>query len=577
MTRAPRILLMAAVVAAMTADPADAAGDNPKDTVQASLEHHRPGNVFVDDVPARIDLHVAHPGPARRNLTAAWTLTDIDGTPTTGTAPVRTEPGASVVVPLIVGADAFGPYALTVCVMDGKEPLATIKAHLARIRSRSGPVNPDSPFGVCPGVDPRLMALAGATDQPVAACVWHAKSTPESFALAAKHAWNRAKVRDKYALAVAWARSVEGLATLAGQGNAPVTDTAAVQHLPVATLRFEDALLPNEPEGKREAIRTLLAMRDTHLPGKPAWTMDGWWQAKDPLGPEGARMLPRVVLSQLAAGVDRVFWDGGPRDGHPGTPLLGTRGEPTPAYAAYATMTHMLDGARYVGPTGVDPRVQQHWFVRGGDVILAAWYIGDAFDVSFSSALNQIEATDHVGRRRVIEPRHGHFALTLRPDVQYLRFPRESERYGAAGIEMLVRMEALRLFDLDGLPPAVQQVAEKAHTTNTAMARLMRLIRLAEQVGHKGEGPKPLPDDPDPDEAVRLARRAVEDKEGQDGYLRRARVALGWTERLAREVKRQGRRYGPPVAWAVRLAADATRTIAEHEEPYRIEAAQPQP
>jgi hypothetical protein len=128
-------------------------------------------------------------------------------------------------------------------------------------------------------------------------------------------------------------------------------------------------------------------------------------------------------------------------------------------------------------------------------------------------------------------------------------------------------MEALRVFDVDALPPAIEQAAGEAHTDNRAMTRLYRLVRLAEQVAHKGDAPKPMGDVPSAEEAARDARRAVEAKEGEDGYLRRARVALGWTERLAREVKRQGPRWGKPVAWAARLSATATRLMAECEEP----------
>jgi hypothetical protein len=200
-------------------------------------------------------------------------------------------------------------------------------------------------------------------------------------------------------------------------------------------------------------------------------------------------------------------------------------------------------------------------------VILAAWHLGGERTIDFSSSLNRVEVTDHLGRRRTVEPRHGQFVLTLTPDVQYLRFPRESERYGAAGIRMLQQMQDLGIFDVNALPPAVEQAAEEAHTDNRAMTRLYRLVRLAEQIAHKGDAPKPAADVPSAAEAARDARRAVEAKEGEDGYLRRARVALRWTERLVREVRRQGARYGEPVEWAARLSARATRLIAEHEEP----------
>jgi len=571
------MLLTVATVFALAAGAASAARAEATDTLKARLAPHPPANVniFAGDKAARVDLCVTDPGPKARTLSAAWTLTDIDGATVEGVATVSTRPGEEVVVPLELGAEAFGPYTLTVLLKNGDRALATCETRLARIRPLPDEPNPDSPFALWLHGDLRVPGLGRSWPSNLTVTVQDEQTGADDFARTSRRAWNRAKARDACGPAVAWARRVEDLGALADQGAAPATDAAAVRRLPVLPVAYVGAVFPAEPEGKLTAVRTLLESRDEHFPGKPAWTADGWWQAEDPLGPAGARVLPRVVLSQLVAGVDRVFWDGTEHDGRPGVPLLDPNLEPTPAYAAWATMVHVLDGARYVGPTGVNPRIQQHWFVRGNDVILAAWYVGGEQRVTFSSSLNRVEVTDHVGRRRLIEPRHGRFDLVLTPDVQYLQFPRESERYGAAGIRMLEWMEELRVFDVDALPPAIEQAAGEAHADNRAMTRLHDLVRLAEQIAHKGEAPKPMGDVPSAEEAVREARRAVEEKEGEDGYLRRARVALGWTERLVREAKRQGPIYGPPVAWAVRLSATATRLIADREEPYCLEADAP--
>ncbi|MFO8012146.1 MAG: NEW3 domain-containing protein [Phycisphaerae bacterium] len=633
------------------------------DAVQAGLEQHRPGNVFLDEEPARFDLHVTRRAAGERALTAEWTLTDFDGKKTTGREAITVGPLRRSVVPLVVKAEAVGPYTLTVRVRDGEETLAVMDARLARIHSRPMEPNPDSPFAMCWGVNHHLMGLAGATIEGVSPVVWdkleprpglslpwpkeavqwalaiagqyryardygrlqpahfaygepwlgkgpinhrifdydrfydfglrvidlyreQASGPPEYqfwnepnffwhdpreyFVVAAKHTWSMVKARHKDALAYADgdSGSVKMMEEFARFGGAPYNDSVQIHYPGVKPLKYDELVLPKAPEGKLGMVRDLVAVRDEHFPGKPVWnTEEGWWGTKERTPAEAARALPRIYISQIAAGVDRVYWYEQGRGSYDPTFLLGARNEPFPAYAAYAAMTDMLEGARYVGPTGVDPRIRQHWFVRGKDVILAAWHMGGEREVSFSSSLNRVEVTDHVGRRRIVEPRHGRFDLTLTPDVQYLRFPRESERYGAAGIRMLQQMEGLRVFDVAALPPAIEQAAEEAHTDNRAMTRLYRLVRLAEQIAHKGDAPKPMGDVPSAEEAARDARRAVEAKEGEDGYLRRARVALGWTERLVREVRRQGARYGEPVEWAVRLSAGATRLIAEREEP----------
>jgi len=223
---------------------------------------------------------------------------------------------------------------------------------------------------------------------------------------------------------------VTWLARLAEAGAAPFTNAVVIRR-PGAAREAEAA--PPTPEASADAVQRLLDLRDRHFPGKPVWNVEAGWQGAADMTPEDvAVLLPRVVIGQIAAGVDRVHWSEQGRGGGDPTCLLGPRNEPMPPYTAYAAMTEMLGGARYVGPTGVNPAIRQHWFVRGGEVILAAWAVAKPLDVSFSSELDAVEVTDAVGRRRTVRPESGYFNLTLTPSVQYLRFPRETETYGAA-------------------------------------------------------------------------------------------------------------------------------------------------
>ena len=139
---------------------------------------------------------------------------------------------------------------------------------------------------------------------------------------------------------------------------------------------------------------------------------------------ETAAFLVRMAVVLRAAGVERLYWyllrD---YDTFKGMGLL--RGEadplgryaPTPAYAAYATLIGLLDGADEIARTPTDPRTHIYRVRRGGENTPVLWApyepVRAAVDLPDGGVL-----TDLVGREHALPP--GVSALTVDSVPQYL-------------------------------------------------------------------------------------------------------------------------------------------------------------
>jgi len=139
---------------------------------------------------------------------------------------------------------------------------------------------------------------------------------------------------------------------------------------------------------------------------------------------ETAAYLVRMAVVLRAAGIERLYWyllrD---YDSFKGMGLL--RGEadalgryaPTPAYAAYATLIGLLDGADEIARVPTDPRTHIYRVRRQGETIHVLW----APDGPVPATLELPDGgvlTDLVGRRQALPA--GAAALTLDPVPQYL-------------------------------------------------------------------------------------------------------------------------------------------------------------
>ncbi len=639
------------------------------EAVNVRIEQHRPSNVFLDDEPARFELHVDHLAGEPTELHAHWTVTDFDGRQTAGRAVLLLAPSARQALPLVVEAPEFGHYELHVRLEAGGRVVGEQAAPFARIRSRELVEDVDSPFAMCWGPNFYAMALAGVKLERVSSSSWQ-KMEPmpglrldypeeaiqwsqamegwrryaerwsvlvpegfaygepwrargpnhriysydeffrysldvmdrfggqvrsyyqfwnepnffwhvpgefrhEHFALVTKHTWSIAKARDKDVLAISDGDSgnLSMMQHLARHGANRYNDPIQIHYPGARPLRFDEIVVENEPEGKLHMVRELVALRDAEFPGKEVWnTEEGWWGARGKTPTVGAQVIPRIYISQIAGGVDKIFWYEMGRGHEEPTNLLGPKNLPYPAYVSYATMTRQLDGALYLGRLELEgrPLAQLHLFQRpDGNVTLAAWVIEGEADVRLDAGVDRAVRIDLMDRRAALEAdRDGRLPLRLSESVQYLRFERGALARRVAGEELDCRLAELEIDGLDALPGAIRQTAPRAAKDGAAMNRLYYLVRAAEQAALAGRDLGVIDAD-DPAGAAaghaRCARTAIERREGEPGYLRDARTALRWAERLARYTDRHRGDVARSLAHAAALAADAAIAVAEQE------------
>ena len=395
---------------------------------------------------------------------------------------------------------------------------------------------------------------------------WHVPGPfgHEHFALVQQHCWSMVKARDKEALCIADgdAGGLGIMEEFARCGANRFSDAVQIHYPGAQPLRFDDIVVPDQPEGKLPMIRKLVELRDRDYPGKPVWnTEEGWWGAKMKTPEIGAVMAPRIYLSQIAAGVDRVYWFC--QTGESDCLLYGPESLPYATYCSYATMTRLLEGAEYMGPADLGRQTCAHLFSRGRDVILAAWSIGGEKDVSITAGSGEATITDLMGRERRMKTVGGQFTLALSERTQYVTFPRNAWAAGVAKAELDRQLAGMQLTNVAAIGAAIATCAPAAATNDAAMTRLHVLVRAARQAALAGMAPH----NGATDARAEPAREFVLAREGQDGYLRQARVALAWAEQLARAAARQGSPVGPGLAWASRRAGEAARLLAATEAP----------
>ena len=629
------------------------------DTLSAAIEQHQPGNVFLDNQPARFELFVNNLADSEQEITVDWTLTDFDGKQTRGSAQYAAAPLARQALPLVVDAPEFGHYLLNVKLSAGGNVFASLDTMLARLRSRTITKDPDSPFAVNWAVNCYLMALCGAKADSSASNWWH-KIEPvegffmkypgdaiqwsqgmegfrrycdrwgiscsegfcygepwlgipnhriysydrffgyclgvmdrfrgqgvgdykfwnepnffwnvpkpfgrEHFALVGKHAWCIVKARDKDALAGmdGNAGNNDMMRQLAQFGANDFNDSVQIHYPGAKPLKFDQITVSGEPENKLEMMRELVEIRDRFYPGKPIWnTEEGWWGSKTKSLEIGAVVIPRVYITQMALGADRIWWYQMGRGGEDDpTHLLGPQNLPYATYVSYAAMTRHLEGAEYVGRVDFGkPELFGHLFSRGDRAVLAAWCIQGETEVSVPAGVRAATVADLMDRTHELKAEDGVLPLKLSKRVQYVTFPATEWTRGVAKAELDRRLAALQVASADDLFTEVRKSAKTAHADAAAMTRLFYLVHAGRQAAPAGVRFMPGFNG----SAAAEARKAVEAKEAPDGYLRRARVALGWTERLDRSAARLGGETGRGLLEAADLASIAARQIADVE------------
>lgn len=127
-----------------------------------------PGNVFVGDTPACVQMYLSNLSAMPVPLDVSWTLTDLDGKSFSGkqalTVPALTH--QSVLVPLPAMTN-YGAYEVHAEVRRGTTLVSTLNTRSARIRSRPMETRPDSPFGMVWGTSYYLSGIAGSKKERV--------------------------------------------------------------------------------------------------------------------------------------------------------------------------------------------------------------------------------------------------------------------------------------------------------------------------------------------------------------------------------------------------------------------------
>lgn len=376
----------------------------------------------------------------------------------------------------------------------------------------------------------------------------------EHFVMLQKHVWSIVKARDKNALAVADgnAGNIKAMEDFAAYNGTDWNDTVQMHYPAANVIDWLNIIIPDVPETKVPEIAKLVTLRDQQFPGKEVWNTEDAVPANPKTAQVAAANLPRMYVSQIAAGVDKIYMfsqTGTDNSRQDVTTYLDANGQPFPTFVAMATMSRLIEGATYAGQASFGDGAYGYLFARGGDFVLAANTVSDTRNVTIDSGGTLI---DLMGRQSALSGN----TLSISPRMQYVLLPRNAP--GALSIatsELNGRLSALSLTNANQIPAAVTSAAQTAATDKVAMRRLHELIKAAQVAAAAGQAPNTSAGT-----AAASARSAVQNREGADGYVRSARLVLDWTERLAKQAQSDS-----TLNWALTLAAGATQSIASAE------------
>jgi hypothetical protein len=182
-----------------------------------------------------------------------------------------------------------------------------------------------------------------------------------------------------------------------------------------------------EPEGVEqqiEALRQLMAREGT---SKPIWATEfgdtaDMRKSRDDV----ARYLVRMSTLLLSAKVDRLYWYL-LRDYQEFTGLGLLRDEkdplgryaPTPAYVAYATLIHQLQGTHFVRREDSEPRMHVCLFADGEHEIRVLWSAEPGVPYEFASA-GPVRRISMMGDAITLAPQLGRISVLLDRNPIYL-------------------------------------------------------------------------------------------------------------------------------------------------------------
>jgi hypothetical protein len=182
-----------------------------------------------------------------------------------------------------------------------------------------------------------------------------------------------------------------------------------------------------QPEGVEEQIDSLRRLMARYGTPKPIWATEfgdlgDMRKSRDDV----ARYLVRMSTLLLGAKTDRIYWYL-MRDYQEFTGLGLVRDEtdplgrytPAPAYAAYATLIHQLDGASFVRREPSDPATRIYLFADGKREIHVLWSAlpGATYEVASEIPLRRVSM---MGDERLLMPRNGRVTVALDQNPFYL-------------------------------------------------------------------------------------------------------------------------------------------------------------
>jgi hypothetical protein len=222
-------------------------------------------------------------------------------------------------------------------------------------------------------------------------------------------------------------------------------------------------------------------------------------------------------------------------------------------------MSQLIDGAVYAGQADFGENARGYLFARGQDFVFAANTVSGTREITLDVGVPKVTIVDLMGRAREMPAPGGRLRLALSSQVQYVLLPRNNPAaLKIATAELRSRLGALQITAAE-LPAKISEAARGAAADPTMLNRLYHLVRAAELAAITTPTPQGKVD---ASPLAQAARQTVEKREGTAGYLRTARLALDWTERLAQQAERDPR-LGRP-AW---MAAQATQVLAAIEQP----------
>ena len=182
-----------------------------------------------------------------------------------------------------------------------------------------------------------------------------------------------------------------------------------------------------QAEGVEQEIESLKALMAQHGVEKPIWATEfgdtaDMRKSRDDV----ARYLVRMSTMLLSEKVERIYWYllkdyqeftglGLVRDEN--DPL--GRYAPTPAYVAYATLIHELDGLRFVRRESGDPRARIYVFADHDHEISVAWATmpGATYDIASD---RPVQLVTMMGGEKSVAPQNGRVSIPLDQNPVYL-------------------------------------------------------------------------------------------------------------------------------------------------------------